>query len=146
MELRTVLNRVHRLAGLVYGACRLRRDKRGDSYLEIDVRPRANGRPVCSGCGRRGPGYDHLATPSYQFVPLLGLPAFLVYAKRRVDCPRCVKVIVEQVPWADRKQRPTKAFHWFLASWAKRLSWKDTARVFRTSWDTVHRAVGMAVA
>ena len=56
MELRTLLNRVRRLAGLVYGACRLRRAKCGDSYLEIDVRPLANGRPVCSGCGRRGPG------------------------------------------------------------------------------------------
>ena len=111
MELRTVLNRVHKLAGFVYGACRLRRDKRGDSFLEIDVRPRANGRPTCSGCGRRGPGYDHLSTRSYQFVPLLGLPTFLVYAKRRVDCPHCAKVTVEQVPWADGKQRSTKAFH-----------------------------------
>jgi len=37
MELRTELNRVHKLAGFVYGACRLRRDKRGDSYLEIDL-------------------------------------------------------------------------------------------------------------
>ena len=37
MELRTVLNRVHKLADFVYGVCRLHRDKRGDSYLEIDL-------------------------------------------------------------------------------------------------------------
>ena len=28
---------------------------------------------------------------------------------------------------------------------AKRLSWQDTASIFDTSWDTVYRAVGMAV-
>ena len=145
MELRTVLNRVHKLAGFVYGDCRLRRDKRGDSYLEIDVRPRANGRAVCSACGRRGPGYDRLETRRFQFVPVLGLPTFLVYAMRRVNCPRCGTPKVERVPWADGKQRSTQAFGWFLASWAKRLSWQDTARIFGTSWDTVHRAVAMAV-
>ena len=37
MELRTVLNRVHKLVGFVYGDCRLRRDKPVDSYLEIDL-------------------------------------------------------------------------------------------------------------
>lgn len=146
MELRTVLNRVHKLAGFVYGDCRLLRDDDGDSYLEIDVRPRANGRPTCSGCGRKGPGYDRLTTRPFQFVPLLGLPTFLRYAMRRVNCRHCGAVKVERVPWADGKQRSTKAFGWFLASWAKRLSWQDTARIFGTSWDTVHRAVAMAVA
>ena len=28
---------------------------------------------------------------------------------------------------------------------AKCLSWQDTARIFDTAWDTVHRAAGMAV-
>ena len=95
----------------------------------IDVQPRANGRPVCSGCGRKGPGYDRLPTRRFQFVPLFGLPTFLVYGLRRVNCPRCVAVKVERVPWADGKQRSTKAFSWFLSTWAKRLSWQDTARV-----------------
>jgi transposase len=35
---------------------------------------------------------------------------------------------------------------WFLATWAKRLSWQEVARVFRTSWDQVFRSVAMAVA
>src|SRR5438552_12466494 len=35
---------------------------------------------------------------------------------------------------------------WFVAPWAKRLSWKEVARVFRTSWDQVFRSVAMAVA
>ena len=52
---------------------------------------------------------------------------------------------VERVPWADGKQRSTKALGWFLAGWARRLSWKETAEVFGVSWDRVRRAVGMAV-
>ena len=39
----------------------------------------------------------------------------------------------------------TDAHAWFLAGWAKRLSWHEVAEAFPTSWDTVHRAVRMAV-
>ena len=30
-------------------------------------------------------------------------------------------------------------YAWFLARWAKRLSWRETAATFRTSWDSVFR-------
>ena len=33
----------------------------------------------------------------------------------------------------------------FLARWAKRLSWKETAEAFRTSWDKVFDAVDHVV-
>ena len=49
------------------------------------------------------------------------------------------------MPWAEGKQRSTKALRWFLASWAKRLSWQETAQVFGVSWERVWRAVGMAM-
>jgi len=80
----------------------------------------------------------------FQFVPLWGILVFFVYAMRRIDCKTC-GVTVEMVPWADGKKRITKTFGWFLATWAKRLSWKDTAEAFQTSWDTVFRAVEVAV-
>jgi len=80
----------------------------------------------------------------FQFVPLWGILVFFVYSMRRIDCRDC-GVRVEMVPWADGKKRITKTFGWFLATWAKRLSWKDTAEAFKTSWDTVFRAVEVAV-
>jgi transposase len=40
----------------------------------------------------------------------------------------------------------THSYTWFLARWAKRLSWKETAQIFGTSWDSVYRAVRVAVA
>ena len=69
---------------------------------------------------------------------------FLVYSLRRLNCKDC-GVKVEMVPWADGKKRITKSFGWFLSGWAKRLTWKDTAEAFQTSWDTVYRAVEVAV-
>src|SRR5205823_534891 len=45
------------------------------------------------------------------------------------------------VPWGDGKRTLTKAYMLFLARWARRLSWKETAEAFRTSWDKVFDAV-----
>jgi transposase len=64
---------------------------------------------------------------------------------RRVNCRHC-GVKVERVPWADGKSPITKSYAWFLARWAKRMSWAEVARAFRISWDTVFRAVELAVA
>ena len=105
---------------------------------------RANSRARCSGCGQRAPGYDRLGARRFQFVPVLGIPTFLVYARRRVACPAC-GVKLEAVPWARGKQPATDAFAWFQARWARRLSWKETAVVFQVSWDCVFRSVEMAV-
>jgi transposase len=54
---------------------------------------------------------------------------------RRVNCRRCGTVAIEEVPWGDGKRTLTKAYMLFLARWARRLSWKQTAEAFRTSWE-----------
>ena len=60
MQVKTILNRVYRLPGFVYGKIRLLepKGKDGRHSLEVEVRPRANGQALCSGCGQRAPGYD----------------------------------------------------------------------------------------
>ena len=65
-------------------------------------------------------------------------------ANARAKCSGCA-VKVESVPWATGKHRLTRSDAWFLAWWAKRLSWQEVAEVFPTSWDTVFGAVCMAV-
>ena len=57
--------------------------------LEVEVSERANGRPLCSGCGHPSAGYDRLPARRFEFVPLWGIKVFLVYAPRRVNCPAC---------------------------------------------------------
>ena len=68
-----------------------------------------------------------------------------VYALRRVACPRC-GIVVEEVPWADGQSPLTTTYRWFLARWAKRLSWQEVATSFHTSWEAVYRSVQFAVA
>lgn len=142
MLLQTILNRVEKHSSFVYETARFSGDGK---TIEVEIRERANGRPVCSGCGRSGPGYDRLPTRRYEYVPLWAISVFLLYAPRRVDCPDC-GVKVERVPWAQGKSRVTTSYQRFLAAWAKRLSWQEVADIFRTSWQTVYRSVEKAVA
>jgi transposase len=143
MQVQTILNRVQRHRSFVYREARFRDGSEGLA-LDVIIAPRANGRPVCSGCGKRRPGYDRLPARRFQFVPLWGIAVFLVYALRRVNCPGC-GVTAERVPWASGKEQLTTAYQWFLARWAKRLAWQEVADIFRTSWNTVYRAVTLAV-
>ena len=142
MQIKTILNRVQKHTSFVYETVRL--VEHPWLAIEVEVRPRANARATCSQCGRPAPGYDTLAPRRFVFVPLWHIPVVFLYAMRRVACPRC-GVKVEAVPWATGKHRVTDAYAWFLAGWAKRLSWQEVAVVFQTSWDSVYRSVRMAV-
>lgn len=141
MRVQTILNRIEKHPGFVYEPARWTADGNG---IEVPVRPAARTPPLCSGCGDPGPGYDTLAARRFQYVPLWGIAVVLVYAMRRVACRRC-GVKVERVPWAHGKQRLTWSYIWFLAGWARRLSWAQPAAIFSSSWPTVFRAVEAAV-
>ena len=86
MLLTTILNQCYRFKGFVYGQARFVRHL-GQQRIEVLVRPRKGSRAQCSGCGVRCAGYDHLPERRFEFIPLWGFPVFLVYARRRVDCP-----------------------------------------------------------
>jgi transposase len=138
LQLITILNRCHRFPGFVYRQARFSSDGKS---IEIAVSPRAGSKAVCSGCHQPAPGYDRLAERRFEFIPFWGFLVFLLYSMRRVDCPRCQAVVVEEVPWGDGKRTLTRAYMLFLARWARRLSWKETAEAFHTSWDKVFDAV-----
>jgi transposase len=137
MQLITILNRCHHFRGFVYHRATFSPDHKS---IEIWVRPRKGSAAVCSRCHQPAPGYDQLGERRFEFIPLWGFFVFLLYAVRRVDCRRCGAVIVEEVPWGDGKRTLTKAYMLFLARWARRLSWKETAAAFRASWEKVFDA------
>jgi transposase len=141
--LKTILNSVERHKSFVYQEARWA-DPNTTREIEVPIEPRANSQAVCSGCGQQRPGYDRLPERRFEYVPLWQIAVFLVYAMRRVDCPQC-GVKVEQVPWCDGKNQLTTSYRWFLAAWAKRLSWKGVAEAFGTSWQNVFRSVKHAV-
>ena len=139
MQLKTILNRVQKFKSFVYDDVQWVQ-VRGQPALMVQIVPRRNSRPTCSGCRSARPGYDTLEAREFEFVPLWGIAVFFVYVMRRVDCRRC-GVKVEAVPWAEGKQTVTVAYMQFLGTWAKRLSWQEVATVFRTSWEKVFRSV-----
>jgi len=144
MLVKTLLNKVEKHKGFIYGDVTL--EEGGRARLLVEVRPdKRCKKAVCSGCDELRTCYDKMPTVRYfQFPPLWGFLVFLVYVMRRVDCPRC-GVKIEKVPWASGKSPTTTTYAWFLARWAKVLSWKQVAGSFRTSWDTVYRSVQLAV-
>ncbi len=142
LQLITILNRCHRFPGFVYQQARFSSDRKS---IEIAVRPRKGSGAVCSRCHLPAPGYDQLSERRFEFIPFWGFLVFLLYSMRRVDCRRCEAVVVEEVPWGDGKRTLTRAYMLFLDRWARRLSWKETAEAFRTSWEKVFDAVEYVV-
>jgi len=143
MLLKTILNQVQRHKSFVYGKVNWG-DTEENASIEIEVHARTNSKALCSGCGCPGPGYDHLKTRRFEFVPLWGIAVYFLYAMRRVDCPTC-GVTVERVPWSNGKGELTTTYQWFLARWAKRLAWSEVALIFNTTWEKVYASVKHAV-
>ena len=136
-----LLNACHHFPGFVYQRARLNESA---NTVEIEVRPRQGCKARCSGCDRAAAGYDQLTVRRFEFIPIWGFDVVLLYAMRRVDCPRC-GVKVEVVPWAQGKHTLCNAYRLFLAHWARKLSWQETARSFHTSWEKVFAAVEYVV-
>jgi transposase len=133
---------VQGFVGFVYREVRMLGDKRPEA-IEVRVAAHAGIGARCSQCQRRSPGYDRLPERRWQFVPLWGIPVWFLYAPRRVQCIEH-GVVVEHIPWSDGKRPVTMAMMGFLARWARRLSWQETAQVFQTSWESVYLAFGEA--
>ncbi len=116
----------------------------GEDALIIEIEPRKNSRAVCSACHSSCSTYDHTTIRLFQFIAIWGYQVYFRYRMRRVNCQHC-GIKIESVPWAEGKQHLTKPFQLFLAQWAKKLSWLDVARSFKTSWEQVYRSVKMVV-
>jgi hypothetical protein len=86
----------------------------------------------CGICQKAASGYDRLPKRFWRFVPLWGIPTALWYSPRRVNCSEH-GIGVEHIPWGAGKRPVTISMMLFLARWARRLSWRETARAFHIS-------------
>ena len=143
MLIKTILNKVERFKSFIYGDCRMATIG-GFEALIIDLKPRRNSKPECPECGKRCKTYDTQRFRLFEYVPIWAFKVFFRYAPRRVVCPDH-GVLVESIPWAYGKEQMTLSYQVYLARWARRLSWKETADIFKTSWDSVFRAVQFIV-
>jgi transposase len=142
MRLKTILNESCDFKQFVIGDSQFSSDRKS---IEVKINPRARSKPICSQCGNKGSTYDHLPQKRVEFIPIWGFFVFFIYSMRRVQCKSC-GVKVEQVPWSSGKKTITHHYSKYLADWAKEMSWKAVAIRFRTSWQTVFRAVEEVVA
>src|SRR3989441_370000 len=140
LEVKTILNRIQHFAGFVYREVRFGYSARGRLRIHVCLESHRCSRGSCSACRKPAPGYDRLPQRSWLFVPLWGIKTYFFYAPRRVECP-VHGVVVEHIPWSDGKRPVTLTMMCFLSRWARRLSWRETARAFRTSWECVYRSV-----
>ena len=138
MTVTTILNRCHPITGFVYQRARF--SATDSNIIEVPVKPRQGSLAICSGCQQPASGYDHLVERRFEFIPIWGFLVILLYTMRRVNCKNC-GVTVEQVPWAAGKHQLTNVYMQFLAHWARKLSWKETALSFGTSWEKVCNSV-----
>jgi transposase len=143
MHIKTILNKCHKFKRFVYGRAYFT-EHEGKKALYVEIAPRKNSEGICSGCQRQAPGYDRLQGRKFEFIPVWGYLVFFIYRMRRVACPEC-GIKVEEVPWADGKHQQTRTYMQFLAHWAKKLSWKEVAESFQTSWPKVFYAVQYVV-
>jgi len=142
MELITILNRCYRHKHFVYDNAHF--SPVAENEIEVKIIPRKNSKALCSKCCQPAPGYDHLPERRFEFIPFWGFMIFLLYAKRRVNCKDC-GVVAEKVPWSDGKNHLTLVYMQHLAHWAKKLSWKEVAISFKTSWEKVFKSVEYVV-
>jgi len=140
LQVKTILNIVQRFVGFVYRQVQLHCPAKSAPSIEILVEPHRGIRGRCSHCQKPAPGYDRQPERRWLFVPLWGIETHFRYAPRRVNCPEH-GVAVEYIPWSEGKRPVTLAMMGFLARWARRLSWLETARAFQTSWEMVYRSV-----
>lgn len=139
LEVKTLLNQIQHFVGFVYQSIQLRGS---GATLRVDVQIEAHRgiRGKCSSCLKPCPGYDQLEKRRWLFVPVWGVVCYFFYSPRRVKCPEH-GVGVEHIPWSQGKRPVTTAMMGFLARWARRLSWRETARTFHTSWEAVYHSV-----
>lgn len=141
MLLQTLLNQCHKFSGFRYGKVSCDDQTK---VVRVEILADKRTRPTCSKCHRPCSGYDQMKKRHFWFVPLWGYKVQLLYGPRRVQCP-VDGVTIESMPWAAGKSPITKAFSHFLATWAKKLSWKEVAESFGVSWDLVYSAVQWVV-
>ena len=144
MRVETVLNFVEKFKSFVCKRARLI-DRAGSPVIEVELESRKNSKPICGRCHQRGSGYDRQPEKRrFEYVPLWGIAVVFLYCMRRVDCAQC-GVTTEEVPWAMGKCSQTRSLKIFLATWARRLAWHETAKIFNTNWGRVRDAVAWVV-
>ena len=143
LSIKTVLNHSQPIPGFVYERVDFMAEG-GTARIDVVIRSHGQIPGKCPTCRRPCPGYDRMSARTWSQVPLWGIACYYHFGPMRVDCPQH-GIVVEHMPWNEGKRRMTLGFMAFLAMWARRMSWMETARAFKVSWESVFRSVEWTV-
>ncbi len=114
--------------------------------MNVKIVPRKNGLRFCSKCHSvASKHYDTLPERDFEFIPYCGMRVVFKYAMRRLQCPQCGKILVEEVPWASGKSPVTNELKARLAEEAKDNDTSTVAKRNDVSWEAVDDSIHAAV-
>lgn len=96
--------------------------------LQISLDANRRRKLPCSICGKRFRPKNTLKERSWSHVSLWGIPVFLSYSPRRVNCPDH-GVKVEKIPWSMGKRPLSFPLITVLAFWTRLLPWDQAGRL-----------------
>ena len=143
MRAETVARRLLSFPRQSVGKVRFEADELGGEVLVLEVAVR--GRPRCSRCGRRCPGYDRLKPRRWRHLDFGAWEVQLEATLCRVECGRC-GVVVEQVSWAEPESRFTLHFEELVGWLAQRCDKTAISTMLRVAWRTVGTILERVVA
>lgn len=112
----------------------------------IVVGLRARRRKLRCRCGHETSAVYDRSVRRWRHLDLGATKLFLESEIRRLACPRCDRVVTEEVPWARPGGRLTRDLEDLVAFCAQRMDKTTVARLLRVSWASVARAVVRVVA
>ena len=139
MLVKTLLNKIEHFKSFIFSTAKIEEINCSEAVV-VEIKALVNSKPECPICHKCYKAYDTREARIFEYVPIWSFKVFFWYEPLRVNCPTH-KVKVEYMPWVSGKEQMTTSYKIYLSRWAKRLSWKETAEIFKTSWDSVYRAV-----
>ena len=143
MRAETVARRLLSFPRLSVGKARFEAGELGGEVLVLEVAVR--GRPRCSRCGRKCPGYDRLKPRRWRHLDFGAWEVQLEATLCRVECSRC-GVVVEQVSWAESESRFTRHFEELIGWLAQCCDKTAISTMLRVAWWTVGTVLERVVA
>ncbi len=136
MRVSTAFNRILRLDAATVTAVRIE----GTAIIAA-VRPKA--RFARCPCGNLCRGRYDRSVRRWRHLDLAGAKLFIEAQIRRVRCPRCRRVVSEQLPWARPAARLTRDLEDLICWLAQRMDKTAVARLVRCSWETIDRVLAL---
>jgi len=135
MLIKTLLNNVVRFKSFVYDSIIVMMME-GVEASVIDIKPRINSQSICLECGKRGTSHDRQPQRLFEYLPIWSFKCTCAM-RRAVSNVPTHGIKIEALAWGQSRGQMTFSYQTYLTGLARRLSCKETAKIFGTSWDTV---------